>query len=56
MLKIKRENLQNLYEKLAAEFDLFAPIKSANEVNYAKYTSGAEVSIDTLKTVKSLRL
>jgi heterodisulfide reductase subunit C len=53
MLKIKRENLRSLYEKLANEFDLFAPIKSANEVNYAKYTSNAEVSIDTLKTVKS---
>lgn len=53
MLKIKINDLPKLYDKIASKYPLTLPIKKANEVNYAKYTSGDEVSLSTLKTVKS---
>ncbi len=55
MIKILRDNLQKVYQKIAESKDLFLPIKKANEVNYGKYEEGAEVSIETLKTVKSAK-
>lgn len=55
MLKTDRKNLDLIYQRIASAFDLFLPIKKAGEVNYGKYIAGAEVSIDTLKTVKSAK-
>ena len=53
MFKIKTENLNALYAAIAAENDLFLPIKAAGQTNFGLWTENAEVDIDTLKTVKS---
>ena len=53
MLKIAKERLNELYAKIAQKQDLFIPVKKAGEVNYSVWNEGDEVSIETLKTVKS---
>lgn len=53
MLKIAKEKLGGLYEAISAFSPLWLPVKKAGEVNYALYAPGAEVSLETLKTVKS---
>lgn len=53
MLKISKEKLNGLYEKISSEMPLFLPLKKAGEVNYGLYDGEAEVSLGTLKTVKS---
>ncbi|MBO5363501.1 MAG: 4Fe-4S dicluster domain-containing protein [Clostridia bacterium] len=53
MLKIAKENLNALYEAIAAKMPLIMPIKRAGQVNYGPWSDGEEVSIETLKTVKS---
>ena len=53
MLKIEKERLNELYAKINEEFGLFLPVKKAGEVNYEVWKEGKEVSIETLKTVKS---
>ena len=55
MIKILRDNLQKVYQKIAESKDLYLPINKANEVNYGKYENGVNVSIETLKTVKSAK-
>ena len=54
MLKIKLENLTALYERISASQDLVLPIKNAGEVNYAKYSQGAQVCLSE-QTVKSAK-
>ena len=53
MLKIAKERLNELYAKINEAFGLYIPIKKAGEVNYHVWGEGKEVSIETLKTVKS---
>ena len=53
MLKIAKERLNELYAKISESMGLFLPIKTAGEVNYAVWGEGKEVSLETLKTVKS---
>lgn len=53
MFKIKAENLPALFRKIAAEQELYLPVKEAGQVNFAAWSENAEVSLDTLKTVKS---
>ncbi len=53
MLKIAKERLNDLYAKISEKMGLFLPIKRAGEVNYATWAEGKEVSLETLKTVKS---
>lgn len=53
MLKIAKERLNELYAKIAETQGLLIPIKKAGEVNYAVWGEGKEVSLETLKTVKS---
>ena len=53
MLKIAKERLNDLYAKIAESMGLFIPIKKAGEVNYHVWGEGKEVSLETLKTVKS---
>ncbi len=53
MLKIAKSKLNELYGKIAEKMGLFLPVKRAGEVNYAVWGEGKEVSLDTLKTVKS---
>lgn len=55
MIKISRNKLNDAFAKISAFSDLFLPVKKAGEVNYDKYEDGAEVSLDTLKTVKSAK-
>ncbi len=53
MLKIAKSKLNELYGKIAEKMGLFLPVKKAGEVNYAVWGEGKEVSLETLKTVKS---
>ncbi|MBQ8291677.1 MAG: 4Fe-4S dicluster domain-containing protein [Clostridia bacterium] len=53
MLKIAKERLNELYAKINESMGLFIPVKKAGEVNYAVWGEGKEVSLETLKTVKS---
>lgn len=55
MIKVLREKLPQLFSTLSDSYPLYLPIKKANEVNYGLYTEGVEVSLDTLKTVKSAK-
>ena len=53
MLKIAKERLNDLYAKINESMGLFIPVKKAGEVNYNVWGEGKEVSLETLKTVKS---
>ena len=53
MLKIAKNRLNDLYAKIAQTQSLILPIKCAGEVNYGVWTEEKEVSLETLKTVKS---
>lgn len=53
MLKIAKERLNDLYAKINESMGLFIPVKKAGEVNYHVWGEGKEVSLETLKTVKS---
>ena len=53
MYKIAKENLTALFQKIAAEQELYLPVKTADKVNFGVWTEDAEVDLDTLKTVKS---
>ena len=53
MIKIERKNLPAFFKAVADKMPLYLPIKTAGVVNFGYYTDGAEVDIDTLKTVKS---
>ena len=53
MLKIAKERLNELYAKISETQGLFIPVKKAGEVSYAVWGEGKEVSLETLKTVKS---
>ena len=53
MLKIAKERLNELYAKINETMGLYIPVKKAGEVNYDVWGEGAEVSLETLKTVKS---
>ncbi len=53
MLKISIDKLDALYNAIAADKELYLPIRKAGQVDYAAYEEGADVALDTLKTVKS---
>lgn len=53
MYKIKREHLPTLFRTISEGQDLYLPVKSAGQVNYAAYYEEAQVDLTTLKTVKS---
>ncbi len=53
MFRIKKDSLPMLYAAIAAESDLFLPVKSAGKTNYALWTATCEPDLATLKTVKS---
>ncbi len=53
MLKIAKERLNEVYAKINEQMGLFLPVKKAGEVNYAVWSEGKEVALETLKTVKS---
>ncbi len=53
MYKIAKNNLDKLYSKINETMGLYIPIKKAGEVDFYVWGEGKEVSIETLKTVKS---
>lgn len=53
MYKIKKEDLTALFRAIAAEQELYVPVKTAGKVNFGPWAEDAEVDIDTLKSVKS---
>ncbi len=53
MLKIAKERVNELYNKIAETMPLVLPIKKAGQVNYGVYETGVETAVETLKTVKS---
>jgi len=53
MKKISKQNLRALYEKISQAYPLYLPVKKAGQVNYGLWEDGADVSVETLKTVKS---
>lgn len=55
MIKILKENLGAAFDAVAKSYDLFLPVKTAGTTNFAPYEKGAEVDLNTLKTVKSAK-
>ena len=55
MIKLKRSDLSELLRRISEKYPLYLPVKKAGEVNYGAYEEGAEVSLDTLKTVRSAK-
>ncbi len=55
MYKIAKENLSALFQKIAESFELYLPVKTAGQTNFAAWNADAEVDLDTLKTVKSAK-
>ena len=53
MYRIAKANLNALYAAIAASKALYLPVKSAGKTNFAAWTEGAAVDLDTLKTVRS---
>lgn len=53
MYKIAKENLSALFQMIAADRELYLPVKTSGQVNFKAWTEDAEVDLDTLKTVKS---
>ena len=53
MYKIAAENLQALFRKIAADQDLYLPVRVSDQVNFKAWSQDADVCLDTLKTVKS---
>ena len=53
MFKIAKENLAALFQMIAADQQLILPVKKGGQANFAAWTEGAEVDLDSLKTVKS---
>ena len=55
MYQIKTDALTKLYATIAAQKDLFLPVKTAGQTNFGLWTESAEADIQTLKTVKSAK-
>ena len=55
MYKIAKENLSALFRLIADSQELYLPVKTAGQTNFAAWSEDAEVDLDTLKTVKSAK-
>ncbi len=53
MYKIAKKDLQALFRAIAAERELYLPVRTAGQVNFAAWDEDADVALDVLKTVKS---
>ena len=49
MYKIAVENLPALFRKIAADQELYLPVKVSEQVNFKAWSEDAEVSLETLK-------
>ncbi len=53
MYKIAAENLQALFQKIAADSqDLYLPVKGSDQINFKAWSEDAEVCLDTLENRK----
>ena len=53
MYKIARENLPQLYRRIAEKKELYLPLEIGGQTNFAVWEEGDTVALDVLKTVKS---
>ena len=53
MYKIAKENLSALFQSIAENQELYLPVEVSGQVNFKAWTQDANVSLETLKTVKS---
>ena len=53
MYKIAKENLSALFQAIAGEQQIYVPVNNNGQVNFAAWAEGANVDLDTLKSVKS---
>lgn len=53
MYKIAKENLSALFRSIAENQELYLPVEVSGQVNFKAWTQDANVSLETLKTVKS---
>ena len=53
MYKIAKENLSALFQSIAENQKLYLPVEVSGQVNFKAWTQDANVSLETLKTVKS---
>ena len=53
MKRIAKEKLPALFREIAAQQELYLPVKTAGQVNFRAWSEEAEVDLDTLKSVKS---
>ena len=51
MYKIAKENLSALFQKVAETQELYLPVNNNGQVNFAAWTEGANVDLDSLKSV-----
>ncbi|MCL2565070.1 MAG: 4Fe-4S dicluster domain-containing protein [Defluviitaleaceae bacterium] len=53
MFKMAKKDIPNMLTLLGESMDVYAPVKKGKLTNFEDFTEGAELDIDTLKTVKS---
>jgi len=53
MFKIQLQNLPMLFEHLAQNADVFAPLRRGNELNFEKWNEKAILDLESLKTVNT---
>ena len=53
MYKIAKENLSALFQSIAENQELYLSVEVSGQVNFKAWTQDANVSLETLKTVKS---
>ena len=53
MLKIKKDNLTNLFSKISSDMPLYLPIEKNNSSEYGLYQEGVATALDMLNTTKS---
>ena len=53
MKKIAKANLTTLFRAIAADQDLFLPVKIAGQTSFGLWSEGVQVDLETVKTVKS---
>lgn len=53
MYKIAKEDLSALFQSIAENQELYLPVEVSGQVNFKAWTQDANVSLETLKTVKS---
>ena len=53
MYKIAKENLSALFQSIAENQEVYLPVEVSGQVNFKAWTQDANVSLETLKTVKS---